>query len=635
MVGRGFNRFLGTLVALLLLTLSLLTACGQELRATPGYTPIASNIDSLPATVTPPFQAATNITPEPTQADNTAPAEVPSPTSTTIPFTPVIKPTPSTPTEGALTSDDLGIGSWSDTEVSWSPDGEIFLLHILQEGSDGDFYYLVRPPDSVQSSFKLPRSVFGTLSWSPNGRYLSYIERESDGNPGPVQVIDTAKAVTQSRRIFAGPCTAANWLPAGKLLATCGLAVYQFDLDGQGDSITNPAPETVFKLDNNRFPGSDVDLSLLFNALPSPDGTNLAMYGLRKQKGAIPLGEIAFYNISTKKLTILDRNNRPVTMVDWTPDSKYLILRNLTGDWAVPYTFDFYLADPGTLKITQNLTKSNPRCDPVLGASVDCQGKNPSTMQSSRILFSPDGSRYFYVALRYVSRPNAPIATAERLYSGKIGGKIEQVVETTPGERLLGLTWLPNGHYFYSIGQGTGAAKATIDGKNLDVGSKGAKVAPETTKAGLGSNSGFGFPLQQQPASPSPAPTTIVPVPATTAPPPPAATSAAPDSPAPATTAPETPAPPAPPTVTPTSGPRGTSLLGFDTATAQARTVAPAPPTRAPVRLEPTPTPSPKYPLSVSYFMAPSGNWILAVDRVAAADKAVQFRVRLLPYTLK
>ncbi len=602
----------------------LLTACGDEPLPTPNLAEVATPVDNARPTVTPPFQAATNITPTPTAnpaAVQPTSARL-SPTASVPLSTPIIQPTPTTPIEGEITSDDLGISAWADTNVLWSPRGDIFMLQVMREGTDGDFYYLVRPPESVQSSFRLPRGVYGTLAWSPDGRYLSYIERDSDGASGPVKLIDTQRDITRERKLFSGPCTGASWLATGKLVAACGTSVYLLPTD---DAAENGAkadnPETLFKLENGRFPGSNIDLSLLVNVLPSPDGTALAMFGLRKQKGVLPLGEIAFYNLANKKLEVLERNNRPVTLVDWTPDSKYVILRNLTGDWAVPYTFDYYLADPAKLKITINLTKSNDKCDPVLGSKPECQGTIPSTIQSSGVVFAPDGDRYFFTGLRYVARPGAALATAERLSSNRLSAsKEEKLTETAAGERIIGLTWLPNGHYFYSVGLGNTSAKAFLDGKALEVGggSRTNRVVPKSspvpTKSGAGAVSGFS--LNQAQA--------VTPIPETPGSSPVSTTPAAPSATA------------LPPTVTTTPIPRGTSLLGFETVTAQARTPNVPPPTRTTdPNITPTANASTQFPRPVAYYMSPTGNWVLSVERVAAPDKIVQFQARLIPYILR
>lgn len=643
---------------------SWLAGCGEAVKPTPDYSSILTPVADPKPTNTPPFQAAPNIT-VPATAEAALPTARPETTPTQIPNTPVLKPTPTAPEEGVLTSDELGLGTWSDTEVLWSPKGDVFLLHILRENADTDLYYLVRPPDSVQGSFSLPRSAFAAMNWSPDGRFLSYIAKEGESAAGPVKVIDLQNNPSRDTKVFAGPCTAANWSAPGKLVAACGLAVYMLDDELEPNAKTD-APEQLYKLENNRFPNLDVEISLIFNALPSPDGTTLALFGLRRQRSnsALPLGEIGFLNLATKKLQVLNRDNRPVTLIDWTPDSKNLILRNITGDWAVPYTFDFYLADPTTLKISQNLTKTNDKCDPVLGNKPDCQGLQPSTVQSSRVYFSPTADRYFYVASRYVSRPGAALTSAERLYSRKSKGdvKTEQLIETAPGDKIAGFTWLPGGRYFYSVASGgSAAAKAYVDGKPVEISSKKGNspgtrsVTPAPTKSGSVQSALSGFSWQSEPVTTTvaaPAPTTSAPaqptVAVTTPPPAPAettvavpATTAPVQTTSPATTAPaETTAPPnVPPTPSPTALPRGTSLLRFDTATAEARFS----PTPVPVRATPRPTSvsepvtpaDARFPRVTAYYLSPTGSWVLAVERIANSDKTVQFQVRLLPYTLR
>jgi WD40 repeat protein len=642
---RYFSLFL-----ILVLTLSgLLAACGEEApAATPDYSRILTPADEVKPTATPPFQAAPNITPSPT----TEPTPTPNPlaTPTLVPNTPILKPTPGTPSEEVVTSDELGVTTWSDTEILWSPKGDIFLLHILRENADGDLYYLVRPPDSVQGGFRLPRSVFASMSWSPDGRYLSYIAKEGDSAAGPVRVIDVQDDPSRERRAFAGPCTAVNWLANGKLVAACGLAVYLLDDELEANARTD-APEIMYKLENSRFEGNDAELSLIFNALPSPDGNLIALFGLRRVRtNNLPVGEIAFFNVANKKASTLDRNNRPITMVDWTPDSKLLVLRNITSDWAVPNTIDFYGADPATLKISQNLTKTNDKCDPVLAAKPDCQGTQPSTMQSNRLVFAPDGKRYFYTTIRYVSRPGVALSSADRLYSRQntATAKAEQIVETAPGESIKGLTFLPNGRYFYSVATtGETSAKALLDGRAIGVGrnnpapTTGAGTrTPAPTKSGTGNGavSGFSLEVSQQLTTTTAAATTAAP--ATT---PPVTTAAPSTTQAPATTQAVTTVAPSPtagsPAPTSTPLPQGTSLLRFDTATAEARntpTVAPREPTNTPrATTAASPTPDNRFPRAAAFYMSPMGNWIIAVERIAPTDKAVQFQLRLVPYTLR
>lgn len=676
---RVSRQFVGGFLAGLLLLLGLLTACGTEQRPTPDYSTILTPQQgaNFTPTVTAPFRAASITTPAGTtiaQPTPTAglidtpqidPTETAATTDQSTPEnTPIIKPTPVIPTDGMLTSDDLGIGTWSDSDISWAPTGDVFILHILRENTDGDFYYMIRPPDSVIGSFKLPRDLAASMVWSPDGRYLAYIEKDPATSAGPVILIDSQRDTTRNKQIFAGPCTNVTWQAPGKLVAACGLAVYLLSTEQDGAQ-----PETLYRLDNGRFPNSNIDLGLIYTAVPSPDGNSLAIFALRRQKGPIPIGEVGFYNLNTKKVTILDRKDRPITVVDWTPDSRYLVLRNLVGgDWLAAYTFDFYLADPQSLQITKNLTRSNDKCDPVLGPKPECQGAAASAapVQSQRVIFAPDGDHYFFSGLRYGVTAGAPLSSAERLTSATIsGGNLAQILETKAGERVMGLTWLPNGHYFYSVGLGDLAAQAFLDGKPLQVPTRGLPVPTATPgptptkKPGSGSLEGFSLSLQsltplpeEGPAAttaPAPAATTAPAQPqqvATTAPvvttaPPAQTTPAAPTTPpVPPTTPPGSQPTPAP-TATPL--PNGTSLLTFDTVTAQAR-VTPTPfPTPViyptPVINTPTPaptaTPAPVVPRPVAYYISPSGNWLLAVDRIATPDKTVQFQVRLLPFTVK
>ncbi len=617
------NRLVALVVVLAVLA-QLMIACGGD---SPG--PTLSSIQTATPTITPPFAAAAAMSPTPT-FDPAISFVPPTAAPSAVPPTPIVAPTPLVPKETVVTADDLGISTWGDTQISWSPTGNLFLLQAANQNDPLSFYFLIRPPSSVVASYKLSRSVFNTFAWSPNNRYLSFIQQDADGNAGPVKLIDTQGAAYQPIELFRGPCTSAVWLTEGKLLATCGNVIYSLTVDPTAKA----APENIFKLDEqNRLPGSPIGLTLIARALPSPDGKTLAVFGLQTAlSGKVPVGEIGFLDLQTKKFSVLDRNDRPVAPVDWTPDSKNLVLRNLTADWTVSYTFDFYLASLDKLKITTNLTKSNPKCDPILG-KPDCQGVQASTFQTSRIVFAPDGNRFFVTGLRYVPRANVGLQTAERILAGTLNDdKLTQVVEQAAGGKIVGLTWLPNGHYFYSYVLDTGGAKAFYDNK------------PVT----LGPNQAFPTPTPTVAPSPTPSPTVL------------ATTTAAPTPEAPATTK---------------AGIEGGSVFALGvsalqtvtTTTTSATTPTPSPntgiepvrsptpaasvsPTEAPTTIAPTltplptqkpvpiPTPAPRVskdkPLIYGFYASPTGNWIASVERVND-DKAVQFQLRMLPFNQK
>jgi len=625
-----FRNRLVALVVVLAVLAQLVVACGGE--DSPG--PTLSGIQTATSTVTPPFAAAAAMTATPT-LDLAVSYVPPTSSSTAVPPTPIVAPTPLVPKETLLTADDLGISTWGDTQISWSPTGNQFLLQAANPNDPLSFYFLIRPPSSVVASYKLSRSVFGTFAWSPDNRYLSFIQQDADGNAGPVKLIDTQGAAYQPIELFKGPCTSAVWLTGAKLLATCGNVIYSLTVDPTNKT----APENIFKLDEQgRLPGSPVALTLIARAMPSPDGKTLAVFGLQTAlAGKVPVGEIGFLDLQSKKFSVLDRNDRPVAPVDWTPDSKNLILRNLTADWTVSYTFDFYLASLDKLKVTTNLTKSNPKCDPILG-KPECQGVQASIFQTSRIVFAPDGNRYFVTGLRYVPRANVGLQTAERILSGTLSdGKLTQVVEQAAGGKIVGLTWLPNGHYFYSYVLDTGGAKAFYDNKAVTLGPAQSFPTPTPTVA----------------PSPSPSPTVLATTTAAPTPEPPAPTTKAgvdgsvfalgvPALQTVTTTAASTTTVAA---LTPTPSPNtgiepvrspspAASVSPTENPTAILPTLTPLP-TQKP---QPLPTPAPRVskekPLIYGFYASPTGNWIASVERVSD-DKVVQFQLRMLPFNQK
>lgn len=477
--GRGFNfKITFSVLVLLLLSLTLM-ACMEDVPTSSGDT-LPFNLTPT-ATARPPFVAANNVTPPTTSqpADKTVVALIAtstplptiaptfSPAPPTLPPTPIVVATPAAPQQGFFGADDLGVSSWIASGISWSPQGDQLVLHVIGQGQDNSYYYLIKPPNSHVAGYKLANGTFGTINWSPDGRYFSYVDKDAAGNVGPVKIVDTLNAPATPRQVFKGPCTSAIWLKDGKLTATCGLAVYGY-LPG------NPIdqPETLFKLTGDHFPNSNVPLVVLTQAVPSPDGTQLALLALRRTNVQTTQTEAGIYNLVTKAFVLIDHNNRPVIFLPtstWTADSKYIVLRNFTDDYAVPYTFDYYLADASKGRIQDNLTRSNPTCDPLL-TKTECQGINPSTMQSDQIFFSPDGKRYLFTAQRFVSEPAKDLQSAYRLYDSALGtNKINQVLEEPVGDKIENMVWLPGNHYFYSHTLAKGVARAIYDGKPLDL----------------------------------------------------------------------------------------------------------------------------------------------------------------------
>ncbi len=645
--GKQSKNYFWLLVVLMLA--GLLVACGDAPTPTADYSGALTVYASRP-TVTPPYQPVSNVSPAASSSSvaATVPVAQVFPTVTVAQPTPIFIPTPGTPTEAVITSDDLGISGWTETEINWSPKGDQFILHVMRGEDQADFYFLMRPPNSPVASFKLSRTTFGAINWSRDGKYLSYIDQDLDGNPGPVKLIDTVNAPTIVRELSKGPCTNVAWLNPTKLVAACGTIIYGLSIEGDAK------PDVIYKLDGTRFPGSNLDLSVVARALPSPNGAYLAMFGLARQKSSVPLGEIAFLDLNNSKVSILDRNNRAIAMVDWTPDSKYLVLRNLTGDWAVPYTFDFYLADPAKQKIVQNVTKTNEKCDPVLGAKADCQGLQPSPYQALRLSVAPDGSRYFFTGVNYVAQPGAALETVELVTGGTINGKQEKPVKMVLNDKIVGFSWLPNNHYFYSVSPLRGAAKAFLDGKPLALKSNAlntlitsgtpvprasAKSGPTVTRGAAILSSNISG-LEQTTGTPSTfltpstSPNRVIgdpPAPATATPPVSGSPNPSPSpSPAPTATAPII-----FPSITTGVVPNGTQIIQVYTATPEKATATPRPVNPATPRSTPTVTPDTNQLRPMAFFISPTGNWVISLERIAGVDKPVQFQLRLIPYSLK
>jgi hypothetical protein len=329
------------------------------------------------------------------------------------------------------------------------------------------------------------------------------------------------------------------------------------------------------------------------------------------------------------------------------------------GDWAVAYTFDFYLADPTKQRIMQNLTRSNDKCDPVLGPKPECQGLQPAPYQVGRVLFAPDGNRYLFTGVRYIAQPNVALDTVERIASGALsGGKAEKPVELASNEKIVGATWLPNGHYFYSRSPLRGPAQPILDGQPANLKSNGlstptkpsgtttAKAVSQKPSGSVSVTRTTGITktvssnlVPEFEGTPStfltPSPTTdnitrlapILPTPPGT------------PAPTPTATLPTSPTATAPiifPSVTSTIVPSGTQLIQIYTATSESRspTVTPTRPTATP-KPSVSPTPSTPSLSPVGFYASPMGNWIISLERIGDTDKSVQFQIRLIPFSVK
>lgn len=229
------------------------------------------------------------------------------------------------------------------------------------------------------------------------------------------------------------------------------------------------------------------------------------------------------------------------------------------------------------------------------------------------------------------------IQTVERLLSGGLNeGKPEpmsQVVEHIPGGKIIGLTWLPNGHFFYCLVTESGNAKAFFDNKLITVAANkaesllnpvtvsgaavdyesnlvkvfGVKVSQAdtitiSTTLPLAANLTSSPVIQPVEVSPISSPTLDFEV---------------------------------QPTRSVVSPEAETNLTPAGTIVELTATPIPIPiptNTQAPVAT-PTPKSSREKPLLYGYFISPTGRWVISLEKISG-DLPVQFQLRLIPFRL-
>jgi hypothetical protein len=102
---------------------------------------------------------------------------------------------------------------------------------------------------------------------------------------------------------------------------------------------------------------------------------------------------VAALDVSSGEVTLLADG---AGSVGWSPDGRWITLKNVSGDWGPEYTYDFYRGDPATGELI-NLTRSNPDFDPLLDGYDHFQ---PGTYQVFSLDWGPEG-RYLYTVQDY------------------------------------------------------------------------------------------------------------------------------------------------------------------------------------------------------------------------------------------
>jgi dipeptidyl aminopeptidase/acylaminoacyl peptidase len=382
------------------------------------------------------------------------PAPVPPTPISTAPPAPT--PTPSADMNVAL-KNTLGPG-WKRAEVVWSPDSRFLAVTFWADMAAQTYVVDSRTGESFELT--TDEGNVGLVAWSPDGKRIAGVAGD-DMDLSRQGVWSFAGGRTA--RLLDGPCEDLAWAPDGKtLVATCELVdngpdadpqlggfrgggqLWRVDADGNNarrliDLVTLPlvAWSNGTAFDAARYP------------IWSPDGKQIAFEARSSIKGLMPEMAVGVMGANGESARLVVA--RPVWLGGWLGSDRLIVRSHTAQPSATDYTDDFYAADLATEKL-ENLTRSNPSCEPL--QDVTCKGaKRQVSLDADYFGLASNRTKYFY---RAASR------------SEIIGGKadkdwlvvntyppsdltLEQSVERTEleGERLGFAAWLNDGRLAY------------------------------------------------------------------------------------------------------------------------------------------------------------------------------------------
>ena len=412
------------------------------------------------------------------------PTAMPTPVPPTATVTPRPLPTPTVPAVRHVKLESaLGL-DWQHADVIWSPDNRTIAVTYWAGPSAQTFIVDARtgePNELLADDYSV-----GMVAWSHDGWRLAAVAGDDmDTQRQGVWSFSGGRAT----RLLDGACEDLTWSPDGNALAaTCELVANGPDalpqLGGQQGGgqlwrVNADGANARRLIDLVSLPlvawSSGTGFEAARHPIWSLDGKQIA-FEVKTGIGTLaPELGVAVMGARGESARLVVA--RPVWLGGWLANDR-LIVRSRTASPAVKdYVDDFYAVDLATDKL-QNLTRSDPNCEPL--QSVTCGGaKRLVSLNADYLGLAPARNKYFY-----------------RATSGRdiIGGKtdrdwlvvntfppsdltLEQSVERTNpmGERIGFATWLADGRLAYAryLGvdpeQGVPTGKVTaqfiIDGK--------------------------------------------------------------------------------------------------------------------------------------------------------------------------
>jgi len=291
------------------------------------------------------------------------------------------------------------------------------------------------------------------VSWSPDGDELAIyglwgleyprttglwvVPMDADG-PGEALAVIAPVTVRSTRYHNDGAVASAAWLAGRPHLAYVYYGNAWAVIPEAAGNVENHRMLTDLALNPlPRTQGSE-SFDEVVSATGSPDGVYLALE--LACNCASPWSGVGVVNVESGEVRLLVDGGRPV---GWSPDRK-IVLQNVTGDYAIGYTYDFYTVDPADGTLT-NLTRSNPDLDPLVDG---WDNYVPAAYETFRLAWGPDGQ--YIVSTRHFLGEDAstlPPALGFAVY-GAPGTLIEEHFGSQEAWYVFP-AWLPDGKVGY------------------------------------------------------------------------------------------------------------------------------------------------------------------------------------------
>jgi len=425
------------------------------------------------------------------------PTPTPVPTPVSLTATPTVRPAPTATASANLNiklENTLGTG-WTRGEVIWSPDSRFVAVTFWADTLAQTYVVDSRTGESFELT--TDEGNVGLVAWSPDGKRIA---GASGGDMDSERQGVWSFAGGYTTKLLGGVCEDLAWSPDGNtLVATCELVVREPDADprmggGQLWRVDASGQNARRLVDLVILPlvawSSGTAFDTARHPVWSPDGKQIAFEarsGIRSLMPEMAVGVMGTGGESARLVVA-----RSVWLGGWLADDR-LIVRSHTAPPSVEdYTDDFYAVDLTTDQL-ENLTRSNPNCEPL--QDVTCRGaQRQVSLDVDYFGLAPSRAKYFY---RAASRNE--IVGGQSFKDWLIVNTFpssdltfEQSIERADpaGERLGSAVWLNDGRLAYvrTIGfdpeqgapNGNITAQFVMDGKVVrkeDVGTWGVFAA--------------------------------------------------------------------------------------------------------------------------------------------------------------